>query len=70
MWKGLSRPSVAFRLRHESASWLFDIIGRKRSADGGFFAVSIGFVPDGNERDDAVTRFGSSLGLIQRWIGF
>jgi hypothetical protein len=46
--------------------WLFDIIGRKRSADGGFFAVSIGFMPDGSERDDAVTRFGSSLGRISR----
>jgi hypothetical protein len=50
---------------------LFDIIGRKRSADGGFFAVFIGFRPDGDDRDDAVTRFGSSLGLIFRdgnWV--
>jgi hypothetical protein len=50
---------------------LFDIIGRKRSADGGFFAVFIGFRPGGDERDDAVTRFGSSLGLIFRdgnWV--
>ena len=38
------------RLLDAPASRLFDIIGRKRSADGGFFAVSAGFRLCGNEK--------------------